>query len=178
MTSSSKKPRIIKRYQNRKLYDTSSSRYVTLDDIADLIRHGEDVQIIDNQNQEDLTSVTLTQIIFEQEKKKKSLLPLSTLRNIIQSGGEKIVGFVHSSIESGVNSISHAREEAEKYFDKIIKKGDLSWEEGRQMIREFVDDKLKSTIDAVSLLPSLHSEIRSLRKKIDHLEDKLKKYEG
>ena len=66
----SKKTRIVKRYQNRKLYDTSASRYVTLDDIATLIREGEDVQVIDNQNQEDLTSVTLTQIIFEQEKKK------------------------------------------------------------------------------------------------------------
>ncbi len=178
MSTSSRKPRIVKRYQNRKLYDTSSSRYVTLDDIADLIREGEDVQIVDNQSRDDLTSVTLTQIIFEQEKKKKSLLPLATLRNIIQSKGEKIVDFVQNSIETGVNSISHAREEAEKYFEKIVKKGDLSLEEGRQMIREFVDDKLKSTLDAVSVLPSLHSEIRNLRKKIDHLEEKLKKYEG
>src|SRR6185436_2384342 len=161
--TTNKKNRIIKRYQNRKLYDTNASRYVTLDDIATLIREGEDVQIIDNQNQDDLTSVTLTQIIFEQEKKKKSLLPLSTLRNIIQSGGEKIVDFVQSSIESGVSSISHAREEAEKYFDKIIKKGDISLEEGRHMIKEFIDEKLKGTLDAVAVLPSLHSEIRALR---------------
>ena len=104
-----KKPRLVKRYQNRKLYDTTASRYVTLDDIATLIRQGEDCQIVDNQNGDDLTSVTLTQIIFEQEKKKKSLLPLATLRNIVQSGGERIVDFVQSSIESGVSSISHAR---------------------------------------------------------------------
>ena len=173
-----KKTRIIKRYQNRKLYDTNASTYVTLDDIAILIRAGEDVQIIDNQSREDLTGITLTQIIFEQEKKKKSLLPLSTLRNIIQSGGEKIVDFVQSSIESGVNSITHARDEAEKYLEKIIKKGDVSIEEARHLIKEFVDDKLKTTLDAVSVLPALHSEIRGLRKKIDHLEDKLKKYEG
>lgn len=178
MTSPSKKPRVIKRYQNRKLYDTIASRYVTLDDIAALIRQGEDVQIIDNQNHDDLTSVTLTQIIFEQEKKKKSLLPLATLRNIIQSGGEKIVDFVQSSIESGVSSITHAREEAERYIDKIIKKGDLSLEEGRHLIKEFIDEKLKTALDAVSVLPSLHSEIRALRKKIDQLENKLKKYEG
>lgn len=178
MTSPSRKSRIIKRYQNRKLYDTSSSRYVTLDDIAGLIREGEDVQIVDNRNHEDLTSVTLTQIIFEQEKKKKSLLPLHTLRNIIQSGGEKIVDFVQSSIESGVSSISHAREEAEKYIEKIIKKGDLSIEEGRNLIREFIDEKLKTALDSVAVLPSLHSEIRALRKKIDQLEGKLRKYEG
>lgn len=178
MTIPSKKPRIVKRYQNRKLYDTSASSYVTLDDIAVLIRQGEDVQIIDNQSHEDLTSVTLTQIIFEQEKKKKSLLPLPTLRGIIQSGGEKIVGFVQSSIESGVSSISHARDEAERYIEKIIKKGDLSLEEGRNLIKEFIDEKLKTALDAVAVLPALHSEIRTLRKKIDHLENKLKKYEG
>jgi polyhydroxyalkanoate synthesis repressor PhaR len=173
-----KKPRTVKRYQNRKLYDTSSSRYVTLDDIATLIREGEDVQVIDNQSHDDLTSVTLTQIIFEQEKKKKSLLPLNTLRGIIQSGGEKIVDFVQNSIESGVSSISHAREEAESYIQKIIKKGDLSIEEGRNLIKEFIDDKLKTALDAVAVLPSLHSEIRALRKKIDLLETKLKKYES
>jgi polyhydroxyalkanoate synthesis repressor PhaR len=177
MTNAPKKLRVVKRYQNRKLYDTIASRYVTLDDIAGLIRQGEDVQIIDNQSHDDLTSITLTQIIFEQEKKKKSLLPLATLRNIIQSGGEKIVDFVQSSIESGVSSITHAREEAEKYIEKIIKKGDLSIEEGRHLIKEFIDEKLKTALDAVSVLPSLHSEIRALRKKIDLLENKLKKYE-
>ncbi len=174
----SKKPCIIKRYQNRKLYDTKSSRYVTLEDIAVLIRQGEDVQIIDNQSRDDLTGVTLTQIIFEQEKKKKSLLPLATLRHIIESGGEKIVGFVQNSIETGVSSISHARDEAEKYFEKIVKKGDLSLEEGKQIIKDFIDEKLKTALDAVAVLPSLHSEIRVLRKKIDLLETKLKKYEG
>lgn len=146
-TQLAKKRRLIKRYPNRKLYDTLSSRYVTLEDIATMIREGEDAQIVDNKSQEDLTSVTLTQIIFEEEKQKKSLLPLSALRNIIQSKGEKIFDFV----QSGVSSISHAREEAEK--------------------------KLKTAIESVSTLPSVQSEIRILKKKIDLLEAKLKKYE-
>lgn len=176
--NTAKKTRIVKRYQNRKLYDTVASRYVTLDDIAVLIRGGEDVQIIDNRTSEDLTSVTLTQIIFEQEKKKKSLLPLATLRNIVQSGGEKIVDFVQTSIETGVSSISHARDEAEKYIEKIIKKGDMSLEEGRHMVKEFIDEKVKTALDSVTVLPTLHTEIRGLRKKIDQLESKLKKYEG
>ena len=149
--TTNKKGRLIKRYPNRKLYDTLSSRYVTLEDIAAMIREGEDVQIVDNKTREDLTSVTLTQIIFEEEKQKKSLLPLSALRNIIQSKGEKIVDFVQSSLSSGVSSISHAREEAEK--------------------------KLKTAIESVSTLPSVQSEIRVLRKKIDTLETRLKKYE-
>ncbi len=177
MNNSAKKQRIVKRYQNRKLYDTTASCYVTLDDIAILIRGGEDVRIIDNRNGDDLTSVTLTQIIFEQEKKKKSLLPLSALKDIVQSGGERIADFVQtvqSSIESGVHTITHAKGEAEKYLDKIIKKGDNSLEE----VKEFVDEKLKTAMDAVTVLPALHTEIKTLRKKIDVLEEKLRKYEG
>jgi polyhydroxyalkanoate synthesis repressor PhaR len=82
--------RVIKRYANRKLYDTQRSRYVTLEQIADMIRSGDDVKIVDNNSKADLTSVTLAQIIFEEEKNKKSFLPLGALRNIIQSGGESL----------------------------------------------------------------------------------------
>src|SRR6187431_63115 len=81
-------PRIIKRYANRKLYDTEHSRYVTLDQISEMIRNGDDVKIVDNKTKEDLTTVTLAQIIFEEEKKQRSFLPLAAMRNIIQSGGE------------------------------------------------------------------------------------------
>jgi polyhydroxyalkanoate synthesis repressor PhaR len=77
---------IIKRYQNRKLYDTSAKRYITLDGIAQLIRQGNNVQIIDNVTEEDLTNVTLMQIIMEQEKKKSGFLPLSILVGLIQAG--------------------------------------------------------------------------------------------
>src|SRR3954470_2915335 len=80
--------RIIKRYANRKLYDTEHSRYVTLDQISEMIRNGDDVKIVDNKTKKDLTTVTLAQIIFEEEKKQRSFLPLGAMRNIIQSGGE------------------------------------------------------------------------------------------
>ncbi len=81
-------PRIIKRYANRKLYDTQHSRYVTLEQISEMIRIGDEVKIVDNKTKEDLTSVTLAQIIFEEEKKQRSFLPLTAMRNIIQNGGE------------------------------------------------------------------------------------------
>lgn len=80
--------RIIKRYANRKLYDTQHSRYITLDQISEMIRDGDDVKIVDNKTKEDLTSVTLAQIIFEEEKRQRSFLPLGAMRHIIQSGGE------------------------------------------------------------------------------------------
>jgi polyhydroxyalkanoate synthesis repressor PhaR len=107
--------RVVKRYANRKLYDTQRSRYVTLEQIAEMIRGGEDVKIVDNNSKEDLTAITLTQIIFEEEKK-QSFLPLSALRNIIQSGannmtqfatqaGERVRG-IFKRIRSTVESLS------------------------------------------------------------------------
>ena len=80
---------IIKRYPNRKLYNTSSKQYITLEGIADLIRAGEDVQILDHTNGEDLTALTLTQIIFEQEKKKSGFLPRSNWSQRMYSGGRR-----------------------------------------------------------------------------------------
>lgn len=76
--------RVIKRYSNRKLYDTRSSRYVTLPQIAQMVRAGEDVQIIDNRTKEDKTEVTLALIISEQLKNSPGGIPLGTLRALIR----------------------------------------------------------------------------------------------
>ena len=86
--------KIIKRYQNRKLYDTQQSCYVTLDDIAKMIRANEEVMVIDNKTKNDITSATLTQIIFEAEKKAAQYAPLFTLREIIQNGNGSISSFL------------------------------------------------------------------------------------
>ena len=83
--------RIIKRYSNRKLYDTRESRYVTLLQIADMVRAGEDVQIIDNASKEDKTEVTLALIISEELKSQPRSVPLGTLRDLIHQRGEKLL---------------------------------------------------------------------------------------
>ncbi len=90
----SNKVKIIKRYQNRKLYDTQQSCYVTLDDIAKMIRTNEEVMVIDNKSKNDITAATLTQIIFEAEKKASQYAPLFTLREIIQNGNGSISNFL------------------------------------------------------------------------------------
>ena len=110
--------RIIKRYANRKLYDTQHSRYVTLDQIAEMIRGGDDVKIIDNKTKEDLTSVTLAQIIFEEEKRQKSFLPLQAMRNIIQSGGESISQLVNQA-KGRVSQILPRKKDEERHEDEV-----------------------------------------------------------
>ncbi|MGD0835682.1 MAG: polyhydroxyalkanoate synthesis regulator DNA-binding domain-containing protein [Polyangia bacterium] len=77
--------RIIRRYVNRKLYDTHESHYVTLAKVAELIRAGEDIQVIDHANQKDITTATIAQIIFEEEKSGPRL-PAEGLRGIIRNG--------------------------------------------------------------------------------------------
>ncbi len=83
--------RIIKRYSNRKLYDTQGSTYVTLLQIAQMIRDGEEVQIIDNATKEDKTDVTLALIISEELRTKPRAVPLSTLKALIRHGGGRIL---------------------------------------------------------------------------------------
>ena len=89
-----KEVKIIKRYQNRKLYDTDASCYVTLDEIAEMIQQGEEVTVVDNRNQKDITAATLTQIIFEKQKRSDSPIPITTLRHIIQQGDGSFTSFL------------------------------------------------------------------------------------
>lgn len=99
--------RVIKRYTNRKLYDSSRSSYVTLEDLAEMIRRGEDVRVMDNRTGEDLTSVTLAQIIFEQQKTRRWAMPLPTLRAIIETPGELFQRL------SALGHVSEVKEELE-----------------------------------------------------------------
>jgi polyhydroxyalkanoate synthesis repressor PhaR len=99
--------RTIKRYANRKLYDTRDSRYVTLDHIAAMVRAGDDVKVIDNTTRADLTTATLAQIIFEEEKKTPRLT-VAGLRKIIQAGVAALGGAapVSSGTPAGTPPVS------------------------------------------------------------------------
>lgn len=177
---SNKAARVIKRYQNRKLYDTSESCYVTLEDIAEMIKQGEDLQVIDNGTKEDMTSVTLAQIIFEEEKKQKNVLPLSAFKQIIRSGGEAIRGFVARSVETGVREIANVRDEVTEVVDRLVKRGSLSHDDRANllsMIRNFVDAKIRPTVENVQSIPAVQSEIKGLMTRIDELERRLKEHE-
>jgi polyhydroxyalkanoate synthesis repressor PhaR len=82
-----RKPIVIKKYENRRLYDTTNSRYINLDEIAQLIREGGDVQVVDAASGDDLTRPVLTQIIMEQAKEPNSPLPLDVLRQMVVASG-------------------------------------------------------------------------------------------
>ena len=105
------KVRIIKKYQNRKLYDTKESCYITLDEIAKLIKKGEDVTVIDNKSKNDVTSIILTQILVDQEKSQKSILPLSMLKHIIREGRGSLFDFIQRYVILGYNTAGESKEQ-------------------------------------------------------------------
>jgi polyhydroxyalkanoate synthesis repressor PhaR len=130
---------IVKRYPNRKLYNTSAKRYITLEGVAQLIRDGEEVQIVDHATGEDLTALTLTQIIFEQEKKESGFLPRSVLTGLVQSGGQTLSS-LRRTLASPLNLRLHVDIEIERRLQTLVASGQLTEEES-SMMRE----KLLST---------------------------------
>jgi len=93
-----KETKIIKRYQNRKLYDTHESSYVTLDEIAKMIKSGEDLRVIDNKTKNDITASTLTQLLYESEKKAKTQPSVELLKEIIRHGDGSFSGYIQAKV--------------------------------------------------------------------------------
>ncbi len=191
---------MIKRYANRKLYDTQHSRYVTLEQISEMIREGDDVKIIDNKSKEDLTSVTLAQIIFEEEKKQKSFLPLQAMRNIIQTGGESINQLVSQAQDKigeaqrkVADILPHSSDNETLHSGDSDKNDDTDLAESKSgplAIREFrdflvtsqrtidewqkrMDDRIRGVVEGISPFRGIHSDVQGLAERIAELEAKL-----
>ena len=188
-----REPKVIKRYTNRKLYDTVESRYVTLDEIAQMIKGGAEVKIIDNRSKEDLTSVTLAQIIFEEEKK-RSQMPLGVLREIIRHGGEAVAGFYNEKVGTKIaERISDVKSKTESLREEVesrvrgvtsVFRGDgtgagpvkevlQAGERAVDELRAKVDASVKQALDALGGPSALANELERLHKKIAELEKKL-----
>src|ERR1700722_1576955 len=97
-----KEIKIIKRYQNRKLYDTHESSYVTLDEIAKMIKGGEDLRVIDNKTKNDITAATLTQLLYESERKAKTQPSVELLKEIIRHGDGSFSGYIQAKTSSEI----------------------------------------------------------------------------
>jgi polyhydroxyalkanoate synthesis repressor PhaR len=101
---------IIKKYENRRLYDTSRSRYVNLDDLTEMVRQGTDLQVVDAKTGEDLTRVTLAQIIMEDAKDEPAGLPLELLRQLIVASDRARQDFIMWYLKSAFDSYQTVQE--------------------------------------------------------------------
>lgn len=121
--------RLIKRYESRKLYDTEESRYVSLDELAEWIRTGQEVRVVDNGTGADVTAQTLTQIILDEGRKGTSLLPSELLHELVRAGQkavetgveqmhQKVDKFVQASIDR-LGPVRRAREEMDRLRGRL-----------------------------------------------------------
>jgi polyhydroxyalkanoate synthesis repressor PhaR len=146
--------RTIKRYSNRKLYDTEDKRYITLEQIAVLVRENQDIKVVDNQTGEDLTTVTLSQILLEQEKRKETSLPKSFFTNLIQRSTTQVMDFTKKNVLSWFDSSFGSEQEVEANIDKAVQAGEVSQDEAK---------KLKDEI---------RSRTASIKKKMDEMVER------
>ena len=147
--------RVIKRYANRKLYDTHDSKYVTLDRVAELVRNGDEVKVVDNRSQKDMTKVTLAQIIYEEQRSGNATAwSVQSLRGFIVQGREKLVT---SLKESPVGKLVGRAEEL------------------GQEVYSAADDRVRGVLEsAAAHVKQLQGEVLRLQARIEELEGKLR----
>lgn len=111
---------IIKKYANRRLYDTSASAYVTLEHLSELTRQGKDFSVHDAKTGEDLTRAVLAQIIFEQENKKEGVLPVSFLRQLIQFYGDNFQAMLPAYLEMSMKTFNQQQDKWRDYMNTTV----------------------------------------------------------
>jgi polyhydroxyalkanoate synthesis repressor PhaR len=124
-------PVLIKRYANRKLYNTDTSRYITLKGIAELVEAGDDVRVIDNETGEDITSITLSQILVDNERSNRAV-PKTLLSDLIQRSGDALYGALKKSVGDASDGIGE--------LQKNVRKAIRAREEEAGRIREALHD--------------------------------------
>jgi polyhydroxyalkanoate synthesis repressor PhaR len=180
--------RLIKRYANRKMYDTQSSKYITLEGVADLIRAGDDLRVIDNDSGEDLTAVTFAQIIFEEQKRDNPLIGVPVLRWIIQQGGATLHEIM-TSVDRGREALGELAQRSMQQFSHAT---DRTNPAGRRLIEDLlegpqkqleqlqhrIDAQVRASIERVTGHPAVRQEIQRLEENIRTLENQLRKIRG
>lgn len=175
---------IIKRYPNRKLYNTESKQYITLDGIAALIRQGSEIQVIDHASGEDLTALTLTQIILEQEKKQNGLLSNSFLTNLIRASEDRLSALQRSLFSPGT-FWRQIDEDIQKRIQGLVHQGELTDREARSLLEKLLQQgkRLRET-EATIAQEQLESivkqreiptqdDLKKLNEQLDELNAKL-----
>lgn len=114
------KPRIIKKYPNRRLYDTRISSYVTLEDVRQLVLQCEPVQVVDAKTGDDITRSVLLQIIAEHEERGEPLFTTRLLTQMIQFYGDDLQGFMGSYLEKSMQSFVDQQQQLRKHLDDMI----------------------------------------------------------
>ena len=182
---------VIKKYANRRLYNTATSSYVTLDFLAEMVKEGEDFVVFDAKSGEDITRSVLTQIIFEEESKGQNLLPIQFLRQLIKFYGDSLESFVPSYLEMSMDAFSKNQDEMRSrlrdtfgaapgfsMFEESVKKNMELYEQAMKMFSPlgaptYTPQKASaqsSSDDDGGDINALKTQVAALQRKLDRLE--------
>ena len=184
--SSAKPPVVVKKYANRRLYNTESSSYITLDNLATMVREGRDFIVYDAKSGEDITRSVLTQIIVEEESKGSALLPTAFLRNLIGFYGDSMQGVLPRYLEQSMANFTHQQQQVRQAMQQTV--GNLFpfdiEQVGRQNIAMmeramslftpfYREPDAAPAADAAARHPDLEHEVALLRGELARLQKEL-----
>ncbi|HKQ94579.1 MAG TPA: polyhydroxyalkanoate synthesis repressor PhaR [Aestuariivirgaceae bacterium] len=195
--SQSGDPIVIKKYANRRLYNTSTSAYVTLEDLADMVKRGTDFTVHDAKTGEDITRQVLTQIIFEEENKGQNLMPIKFLRQLIRFYGDQMQAFVPSFLEMSLEQLTREQQtlrnqllntmgvstEPFRVIDEQVKKNMAMFEDAMRFFQPFAQKDSRderpqnasgraSTSATASDLKTMQDQLKEMQRKLDSLTGK------
>jgi polyhydroxyalkanoate synthesis repressor PhaR len=166
---------LIKRYANRKLYDTEASRYITLKGISELVRAGKEVRVIDNESGEDITPLILSQIVVEGQKQGRErggTLTHTVLTELIQKGGDALFNIVRRGVDDVADNLTDVREGVRRWMDRQAEGTPFDPAEIARNVHDAVERVLR-VVD----LPT-RSDIETLNKNVEHLAHALEAFEA
>jgi polyhydroxyalkanoate synthesis repressor PhaR len=192
---------IIKKYANRRLYNTATSAYVTLEDLADMVKKGVDFIVHDAKTGEDITRSVLTQIIFEQESKGQNLLPIKFLRQLIRFYGDQMQALIPSYLEMSIEQLTREQKrfrdqllnsfgvspEPFKQLDEQVKKNFAMFEDAMKLFNPFAataaarethsepaapPERERESSSSSSELKAMQEQLREMQRKLESLTEK------
>jgi polyhydroxyalkanoate synthesis repressor PhaR len=186
--------RIIKRYKNRRLYDTEEKKTIKLEDLVELVKEEVDFKVVDTRTKKDVTLSVLTKVLSESLTEDKNSIKQTSkvIRLLIARGGEITMDFFKKSVLFGLGVFDLTKEKAEKMVDEMIKRGEMSQSDKSKAVKELLKghdermQKLKTKIDESvekvttkvrgkekEELAKLHKKLDDLAKVVERLEKKL-----
>jgi polyhydroxyalkanoate synthesis repressor PhaR len=186
--------RIIKRYKNRRLYDTQEKKTIKLENLAELVKKNVDFKIVDSRTEKDVTLSVLTKVLSESITENKNNLKQTSnlIRLLIVRGGEITMDFFKKSVLFGLGVFDLTKEKAEKLVDEMIKRGEMSQSDKAKAVKELLkghdermqklNAKIDETVEKVTAkvrgkekeeLTKLHQKLDNLTKVVEKLEKRL-----
>jgi polyhydroxyalkanoate synthesis repressor PhaR len=181
-------PIVIKKYANRRLYNTATSSYVTLDYLSDMVKSGDEFVVYDAKTGEDITRSVLTQIIFEEESKGQHLLPIQFLRQLIKFYGDNLQSFLPSYLEMSMDAFSRNQEKLRsqmretfgvapgfQMFEETARQNMALFEQAMKMFSPMSGafrEPQKQPAGESEDINTLKAQVAALQRQLDKLEQK------